>query len=83
MSYFGPGRQTNQQATGFPQSPLMLRGGKINKVPAMPRSDLLKPVIMMGKIEFLPMVGSLTILHVHLLSKTSLFLSVPWWERRL
>lgn len=58
-------------------------GEKLIKYLPMPRSDLLKPVIMMGKIEFLPMVGSLTILHVHLLSKTSLFLSVPWWERRL
>lgn len=40
----------------------MLHRGKINKVPAIPRSYLLKPAIMMGKIEFLFMTGSLALL---------------------
>lgn len=60
----------------------MLHRGKINKVPAIPRSYLLKPMIMMGKIEFLLMMGSLTVLRSRSLSKASLFVTVLWWERR-
>lgn len=40
----------------------MLHRGKINKVPAIPRSCLLKPMITMGRIEFLLMTGLLTLL---------------------
>jgi len=40
----------------------MLHRGKINKVPAVPRSYLLKPTITMGRIEFLLMPDLLTML---------------------